>query len=229
VTGGRVERVERHVRRLIRDAARLELPLPNAADVERLLVDSARETFGIGDGIVHMEWSCKENEPPELIALPRPIGTEKERWLAAQSKAIHPGIEHRRNTKCVDVDVYDIARAEVNVEGAGIDEVLLFDANGMLVEGGRSNFLVVLESGQLVTPDRALGSVEGLGLTIVLESLPEIAFAELRHDDIAAARELMSVNAVRGVVPIVELDGRRIGDGQPGIWSRRLLPLFRSV
>ena len=42
----------------------------------------------------------------------------------------------------------------------------------------------------------------------------------------ASAQELMSVNSVRGVVPIVELDGRPVADGQPGPWSRRLRNLF---
>lgn len=79
-----------------------------------------------------------------------------------------------------------------------------------------------------MTPDLALGAVEGLGLDVVLESRPEIGVARLSPDDVARARELISVNVVRGVVPIVELDGRPIADGQPGPWAARLRNLFRS-
>jgi branched-subunit amino acid aminotransferase/4-amino-4-deoxychorismate lyase len=126
----------------------------------------------------------------------------------------------------VNVAAYDLARAEVHE--SNLDEMLIFDADGLLVEGGRSNFILVTESGRLVTPDLSLGAVEGLGLTIVLENRPEIVFAKLTENDVASARELMSVNVVRGVVPIVEFAGRPIADGQPGPWARRLQNLFDS-
>ena len=50
--------------------------------------------------------------------------------------------------------------------------------------------------------------------------------ARLRQDDIVSARELISVNAVRGVISIVAFDGRPINDGQPGPWAQRLKILF---
>ena len=148
------------------------------------------------------------------------------RWLATVSRATHPGPEQRHNTKHVNVPVYEFARAEA--DESKVDEVLIFDADGLLVEGGRSNFILVTNSGRLVTPDLALGAVEGLGLTLVLENRPEIEFAELTEKDVASARELMSVNAVRGVIPIVEFAARPIADGRPGPWARRLRNLFRS-
>ena len=199
---------------------RLELPSPDLREIERLLIETAVATFGQGDGIVRVEWSRLADAAPELIATPRPIGQEAEVWRAARSKATHPGPEHRRNTKYVEVDAYDIARKEA--QDPAIDEVLLFDVDGWLVEGGRSNFLVVTKDGQISTPDPALGAVEGLGLTIALDSVPEIAVACLAYEDVITARELMSVNAVRGVVPIVELDGQEAFGGRPGVWARRL-------
>jgi branched-subunit amino acid aminotransferase/4-amino-4-deoxychorismate lyase len=126
----------------------------------------------------------------------------------------------------VNVAAYDLARAEVHE--SNLDEMLIFDADGLLVEGGRSNFILVTESGRLVTPDLSLGAVEGLGLTVVLENRPEIVFAKLTENDVASARELMSVNVVRGVVPIVEFAGRPIADSQPGRWAHRLRNLFDS-
>ncbi len=158
--------------------------------------------------------------------MPRPIGPEPDCWLAAASEVTHPGPERRRNTKHVDVTAYDVAREEV--AKLGLDEVLLFDSGGLLVEGSRSNFLVVTEAGRLVTPDPALGAVEGLGLTIVLENHPTIDFAKLSRDDVACSRELLSINIVRGVVPIVRLGDHPIAQGEPGPWAIRLRHLFTS-
>lgn len=210
-----------------RDAERLGLPLPSLRESEALLLEAAATTFGRGDGIVRIEWSQAEGAPPELTATPRPVGAEPDVWRAACSKATHPGPEDRRNTKYVAVSAYDIARDEVT--GTDLDEVLLFDKDGALVEGGRSNFLVVLSDGQLATPALELGAVEGLGLTIVLESLSKILMARLSRDDISSARELISVNAVRGAIPIVEYEGRPIGDGSPGVWAERLKSVLSTA
>jgi branched-subunit amino acid aminotransferase/4-amino-4-deoxychorismate lyase len=227
VTGGRVERVERHVARLRRDAARLGLACPDAHDVESLFVESADSAFAKGDGILRIEWSQAAGDEPRLQVTPRAIGTEPPAWRAGICEATHPGPGQRFNSKYVDVSAYDIARKQV--AESEFDEMLLFDDAGLLVEGGRANILVVTESGKALTPDPALGPVEGLGLTIVRESQSEVSFARLTEAEIRGARELMAVNAVRGVVPIIEFDGAPIADGLPGAWAEKLSNLFRPV
>ncbi|MBJ21405.1 MAG: hypothetical protein CL933_18515 [Deltaproteobacteria bacterium] len=224
VTAGRVERTERHAARLRRDAKRLGLPLPPRLEIEDLFREAAAAAFGRGDGIVRIEWSRPPGGGPELIPTPRPLGSVPRNWRAKISQTTHPGREFRANTKYVDVLAYDAGRREMRE--TGFDEVLLFDAHGLLVEGAHSNFLVVTRTGRLVTPDPALGAVEGLGLTIVLESQPEIAFARLRREDLESAREFMSVNAVRGVIPIIEWNGRPVANGKPGPWAERLRAPF---
>jgi branched-subunit amino acid aminotransferase/4-amino-4-deoxychorismate lyase len=212
---------------LLRDAARLEMPLPNLREVEQRLVETAVSQLGQGDGIVRVEWSRLPDAPPELIATTREMGAEQNVWRAGRSQAIHPGLADRRNTKSVAVDAYDLARSEIAEQE--IDESLLFDESGFLVEGGRSNLLIVMPRAGLLTPDLELGAVEGLGLTIVLESPAEIERVRITQDELRSAEELMAVNAVRGVTPIIAFDGRPVGNGAPGRWSKRLQPLFRSL
>jgi branched-subunit amino acid aminotransferase/4-amino-4-deoxychorismate lyase len=224
VTGGRVERLERHAGRLLRDAARLGLPLPTRVDIEHIFLTTAAETFGSGDGIVRVEWSRLPKGEPELIAATRPLGDVPARWRVSTSSVVHPGLAFRANTKYVDVEAYDLGRAEVRE--ADVDEVLLFDADGFLVEGAHSNILVVQADGRLVTPAPSLGGVEGLGLAIVRENRPEVGNAHLRREDLSAAVEVMSCNAVRGVVPIIEIDGEPIPADRPGSWAQRLRGLF---
>jgi D-alanine transaminase len=224
-----VERTERHAERLRRDAGRLGLVLPDQRTLETVLRESARDAFGVGDGIVRVEWSRDRDgdATPTLSVSTRPLGAERETWRAADARAVHPGRGERENTKHVDVEAIDRARAER--DAGDLDEMLLYDADGWLVEGTRTNLLVVDASDRLRTPDRALGPVEGLGLAIVRERVPRCTSARLSRDDVAEARELLGVNAVRGVVPIVELNGKPIADGRPGRWAERLRPLFGHV
>lgn len=224
VEAGRVLRVERHCARLRRDASRLGLPAPDPRAIESLLLETARSEFGRGDGIVRVEWSSSDGSDPRLVATTRPIGPEPATWRAGLCSTPHPGPEQRHNTKFIEVEVYEIARREAREQG--VQEVLIFDRDGFVVEGGSSNLLVVDEGGRLMTPDPALGSVAGLGLEIVRESQPGIAQVRLRLAELHAATELLAVNAVRGAVPIVELDGQPVGDAEPGSWARRLRTLF---
>lgn len=224
ISGGRVERLERHTARLRRDAERLGLSLPQQVDVERIFLDTAERSFGssqsVGsnhspgrrDGIIRVEWSHLPGAPPKLIATPREYQAAAPAWSVVTSDAIHPGPEFRANTKYVDVAAYDLGRDYV--KKGDVDEVMLFDAQGRLVEGAHSNFIVVTEAGHLVTPARDLGCVEGLGLTIVREGHPEIREAHLTRTDLDTCREMMSTNAVRGVVPIISIDDKPVPAGE---------------
>ena len=225
MTSGRVERVERHVERLRRDAGRLGLPLPDRRAAERLLLESAAETFGDGDGIVRLEWSSRPDETPTLVAIPRAYVAAPDRWHAMTARSIHPGRGHRANTKFVRIDAIEGARAER--EAAAADEALLFDADGLLVEGSSTNVLLVGKpGGPLSTPDRALGGVEGLGLQIIRDDYPDLTPVRADRETVRAAAELIVVNAVRGAVPVVRLDSEPVADGRPGAWAARLAAIF---
>lgn len=227
VSGGRVERLERHVARLRRDALRLGLEPPERHEVEALFLVTTREAFGPGEGIVRIEWSREPTDPTEparLMATARELGPDPNRYRARVSRTVHPGPQERHGAKAVDVAEYTSAREEAR--HAGVDEVLLFDAAGWLVEGSRSSLLVVDVRGDLLTPDPDLGAVEGVGLSLVREVHPEIRGARLSLADLLEARELLSINAVRGVVPIVELDGRPLAGGEIGPWARRRGAIF---
>jgi branched-subunit amino acid aminotransferase/4-amino-4-deoxychorismate lyase len=218
--------LERHAHRIERDALRLGLPRPPRSGIEQLCLETAQAAFGRGDGIVRVEWAAARGGPARLRATTRPLGPMRASWRTRTSHLHHPGPEDRRHTKRIDVEIYDRARREA--QAAGVDEVLLCDADGWLVEGGRSSLLVVTVEGDLLTPELALGSVESLGLEIVREATPELREARIDLAALLVARELMAVNAVRGVVPITRLDGVAVGQGIAGPWARRLEPLFAA-
>ena len=228
VAGGRIERLERHAGRLRRDAGRLGLPLPERRAIETLGLAVVRAELGDRDGVLRIEWSTEGVSAPALAATTRPLGPYSRTRRASIARTVHPGPGDRQNTKAVDVTAYEQARTEQ--AEAGIDEVLLFDAAGRLVEGSRSNLIVVDRNGLARTPARSLGCVEGLGLEVVREFAPEIREGvDIRRGELATAVELIATNGVHGAVAIVELDGTPIGEGQPGALAIRLESLFFRV
>lgn len=226
VTRGRVERLERHAVRLRRDAGRLALPLPDGVAIEQAARTTVRQELERADGIVRIEWSrASPDARPTLAVTTRPLGAEAPCWRALSATILHPGPDPHRGAKALGVAAWDAARAEA--EAAGVDEALLFDARDRLVEGGRTNLVVVTDAGEWLTPATALGAVEGLGLEWVREAVPGIRASQaIDREGIRAARELVAVNAVRGAIAVVSLDGRPIGEGGIGPLARRLRAVF---
>ncbi len=112
------------------------------------------------------------------------------------------------------------------LEGGQAAEVLRIGPHGYLTEGTASNLFMVRE-GALCTPPRWLGVLEGVTRWRVLEAagrlkIPtrEIPFS--RHD-LFNAEEAFLTNVLMGILPIREVDGRRIGSRLPGRITRRLM------
>jgi branched-subunit amino acid aminotransferase/4-amino-4-deoxychorismate lyase len=51
----------------------------------------------------------------------------------------------------------------------------------------------------------------------------------LRRDDLPAVSELFLTGTTTEVMPIVEVDGKKIGDGKPGPITRRLQEEYRRA
>ncbi len=121
--------------------------------------------------------------------------------------------------------------AKLEAERAGVDDALVRTLDGDIAEATTANLaMVVPGSGGplLLTPPLTAGILDGttrdwllspdgaqaLGLTAREERIFPDAFA--------AADEALLLSSVAGFLPLVELDGRPVGDGRPGPWGRRL-------
>lgn len=106
---------------------------------------------------------------------------------------------------------------------AGVEEAL-FTRGGMLGEGTATNVILAFPDGSIVTPTLDSAPILG-GVTrsILLEDVPELRERPVFAAELQDATEIMTIGTTTLVTSIVELDGRRIGDGTPGPVARRLL------
>lgn len=226
MTRGAVLHLERHVARIVRDAGLLGLGALDPEACRAALVAEARRAFADGEGIVRLEARAASAGPPRLLATTRELGVEPAQWRAAIAREPHPGPAPWSAAKTAARAHFE--RALADATAAGADEALLLDAAGFLVEGARTNLVVVRASGAVVTPPLARGAQAGIGRTILLERTPELAEADVGLPELSDALELIAVNAVRGARPIVALDGQPVGGGLPGPWSERLAGAFAA-
>ena len=220
VEAGRIRHGGRAARRLARDAARLGLGEVDEALCQRAIRELAEACFGTQPGIVRVQASSDGRRGVQLIATARPIGEEPDRWRADISRHAHQGPGPMAGVKLSGHPLISWVRRELRQ--AGLDESLLCDPSGRLVEGARSSPILCDSRGRLSTPPLNRGGVEGVAREILLERVPDLLEEDISRDELNRAREVVAVNSVRGARAIVEIDGAVVGDGRPGPWARRL-------
>lgn len=104
----------------------------------------------------------------------------------------------------------------------GIYTGLLRDHDDNILEGVSSNFYAVL-NGELHTAGE--GMLPGIAQQIVFEIAPDILplrKVAVNIQQLSQLSEAFITSSSRGIVPVVEIDGLKIGDGLPGSHTRAL-------
>jgi branched-subunit amino acid aminotransferase/4-amino-4-deoxychorismate lyase len=143
----------------------------------------------------------------------------------------------RRNTpQCLDSKIHHnnllnniLAAIEANVAGA--DSAIMLDINGFVSETNDTNLFVVRED-RVLTP-HADSCLPGLTRKMVLDICDaqniEAAERNLSLTEIYTADEVFTSGTMGELTPVLEADGRMIGDGKVGPITSRLQKLHRDA
>jgi D-alanine transaminase len=112
----------------------------------------------------------------------------------------------------------------------GLAETILF-RDGKLTEASACNVFVV-KRGVVLSPPKGNLILPGITYDVVTElaranGMP-LEFRDVTEAEVRAADELWVSSSSKEVFPIVELDGRKIGDGKPGPVFRRMYQLYQE-
>ena len=97
-------------------------------------------------------------------------------------------------------------------------ETILFE-NGFITEGAVSNVFCCIDN-KILTPPLTDNILPGVTRKVILELIQENSFeyeeTRILVDSFLSAEEIWVTNSTKGVIPIIELDGKKIGPGVPG-------------
>jgi len=115
---------------------------------------------------------------------------------------------------------------------AGCVEALMLNHKGEVAECTGDNLFVV-RGGKLLTPPPDAGILEGItrGAVMELAGAAGIDCREVtlvRHD-LYTADECFLTGTAAEVIPVVEIDGRKVGAGVPGPVTKRLTTDFHAL
>jgi branched-chain amino acid aminotransferase len=113
----------------------------------------------------------------------------------------------------------------------GAFEGVMRNYRGEISECTTANIFVV-KDGLVLTPPLDAGLLAGITREFLFELGPAqgvpVRDAVLRDDDLFNADEVFLTSTTRELVPIVRIDDRPVGDGNPGPITRKLLQTFRD-
>lgn len=132
--------------------------------------------------------------------------------------------------KCIGKYASNIlAKQEANTRGAG--EGLMLNHQGELAECTGDNIFLI-KNGVIRTPDPASGILKGVTRDTVIDLARGIGIkveeCKLTPFDLYSADEAFLTGTAAEVIPMVTIDGRNIGDGQPGNITKQLIELYRK-
>ncbi len=238
--GGRLFAPELHLDRLERSADRLGLRLPPRAQIEHAVAETlaaaanpeSRVRIVVTRGAGKLDLDPATVDDPQLVVYVEPRGGPTlqmyENGVAVEivsvtrnsPGAIDPAVKSGNYLNNV------LALGEAR-RRSGAHEAILCAGNGSVAEGSSSNVFMV-KGGQLRTPGVEVGILSGVTRRKVLDlaiasGLPCVEVAFMSPDDLRGADEAFLTSAVRGILPVTTVDGKRLADGLPGPVTRQLM------
>jgi D-alanine transaminase len=237
VLGGRPVDMEAHLARLDRSLQEMAIAPPLTHDALRALHGELIARNKVDEGIVYLEitrgvadrdFAYPEGAAPNVVAFTQTRPLIHNPHAAAGVKVITiPDIRwKRRDIKSTALLAQAMGKQQAKLAGAY--EAWMVE-DGVVTEGTSSTAFIVDAQGVIRT--QPLGTHIRPGVTrravMRLAATRGVSVAE-RPFSVAeahAAREAFLTAASAFVLPVVEIDGRKIGDGRPGPIAR----LFRDI
>ena len=111
-------------------------------------------------------------------------------------------------------------------------EALQIDEQGVITEGSAANAWIITTDGVLITRPADNAILDGITrrTVITLAARAELNFVQraFNVDEVVVAAEAFLTGTTAFVMPIVSIDDRRIGDGKPGPFTKKLLADYES-
>lgn len=235
--------LDRHLERLRRSAAFLEIPVPASdEEIAARIGRACRALSDPGERSVRVILSAGTEEGgPVLVVLARPlpplpvdperegVGVLLSRFVRSPPGGLPGGVK--------TTALAPARRAVRAAERVGAHEALVRAPDGAVAEGATSNLFVV-EDGAVLTPPGGSGILPGITRGLVADTLAALSIP-LTEQPVPEARLLRAEEAFltsssREVLPIgwtVTPDGCRapVGAGRPGPLTLRILAGYRRA
>jgi branched-chain amino acid aminotransferase len=242
---GRVFRLEQHLDRLYDSARAIHLVIPMTradmaqAVVDTLKVNNLRDAYIrliVTRGAGSLGLDPRRTTDPQIIIITDSISLYPAELYESGLKIITAGTMKNHpsalSPRVKSLNYLNSILAKIEGTNAGCLEALMLNHKGEVSECTGDNIFVVRRR-EVSTPSIDAGILEGITRDAVIEIARGAGYTvferSMARHDIYTADECFLTGTAAEVIPVVELDGRPIGDGKPGPVTNELRRLFHAV
>jgi D-alanine transaminase len=232
VRDGRLIDQRRHLERLQRSLAELRIRLPISLKALDVVLHEVVRRNRIGYGIVYLQITRgvarrdhafpAPEVAPSIVVTARALSRTRNEALAAKGIAVISVPDNRWarvDIKTVGLLPNVLARQAAIEQGAR--DAWFVDEQGAVTEGASTNAWIVTRAGTVVTRPAADHAIlRGITRMVLFDAIKAQGLAleerAFTLEEAYAAREAFVTAASQIVLPVIAIDGRKIGDGKPG-------------
>jgi D-alanine transaminase len=186
--------------------------------------------FQVTRGVAKRDHAFPKNVEPTVFMmsnpLVNPLAAQVENGSAAVSAVDNRWL--RCDIKSISL-VGNVLLRQLSAEASAAETILFRD--GKLTEASASNVFIV-KRGVIHSPPKSNLILPGITYDVVVELARAnglaLEFRDIPEADVRAADEIWVTSSSKEVLAIVELDGKRVGDGRPGAVYRRMFQLYQE-
>lgn len=242
---GRVFRLEEHLERLYMSARSILIDIPMSIDdmreavLETLRRNELKDAYirlvvtrGAGD----LGLDPRKCPKPAIIIIADTIKLYPKETYETGLKLIIAST--RKNSpdalspRIKSLNYLNNILGKIEAINAGAAEAVMLDRHGYLTECTSENIFLIKDD-KLFTPTAVVGILEGITRSVVMELGQKLGYqvqmAFLTVHDLYVCDECFVTGTGAEILPVVEVGGRRVGSGEVGPATKRLLNAFREV
>ena len=229
--GGRLIDERRHIARLQRSLKELRIRMPMSPAALGVVLREVVAKNRISYGIVYLQITRgvarrdhafpAATVPPSMVVTARALNWARNEALAETGIAVISVPDNRWgrvDIKTVGLLPNVLARQAAIEHGAR--DAWFVDREGFVTEAASANAFIVTPAGRLVTRHADQAILRGITRTVLFDAIKAQSLTVEERaftlEEAYAAREAFITSASQIVLPVVRIDGHRIGDGKPG-------------
>lgn len=236
VLNGRLLDADFHLARLDRSCGAIGLTNPYSVAQWIDVMQGMLQHTGVTEGLIYVQvtrgaaerdFAFPANTAPTAFAYARSKPLLNDPNVKGVAVVSAPDIRWaRRDIKCTSLMAPVLAKQYAREQG--VFEAFMHQ-DGVITEGGSSNAFMVRDN-CVVTQPLTNTILAGITRHMVLDIAEEagIAFEQrgFTVEEALAADELFLSSATNFVLPVTSMDGKPIGNGEPGVITRQLRELY---
>jgi branched-chain amino acid aminotransferase len=235
--GGRVFMLDEHLSRLFHSLDKLRIPLRKDKEelksaigrlIELSRLSNAYIRLTVSRGLHRGTLTFNDSYDPTVVIMAKELSPYPQGYYSQGVNVIISDI--RQNSfsplpqhKSLSYLSSILAKEEARIKGAF--EAILLNFEGEVTEGATSNVFTV-KSEKIFTPPVSSHLLPGVTRKAVLGIIPElnleVAEKKIAPDEFFTSDEVFLTNSIMEVMPVVEVNNKKIKDGSPG-------PIYKSV